>query len=390
MRKVMALAVAILIVLAGCGKKVDPYPITDKQFKTGSDGLVYKFLPNGPPDKLFEESTFEIASEIWNKGAYPVTEGYATAIVENAYMCVTSGDTCAQVSDEGSYLKLLRDNIDKIRQERAALELSGDVGSDAYLQLTEDLRRAEEQLKIDEPKAANFNDELTKSITNSNSGGPLYGKRLESPQGNANALVFKARAKKLDVLTVEHTSPVILTTCYGYRTELAETVCIDPDTSATTLGPKACQMKDLTFSDQGAPVAIGKLETRVLPDNENAKPQFIIYVRNVNKGEVISEYKLKQACSAAKLAYSDIGVVRLADFRFGDYSYANSTEDTMECKPNPLRLRGVADDYIRCSIKEGQTGISRTRPAYTTQVFVNLTYGYMQSASKQVVIEKAR
>jgi len=139
----------VLLILAACGPKEDDYPITDKDYKKGTDGLVFEFHPHAPPTNIFEETDFEVATDIWNKGAYPATQGYVTALLENSYMCVLSGNEC--VKQTGTYNPL-----------------------------------------------------LTKPL------GELSGRAVATPDGTSKFIDYKIKAQKLDLLTVEHTLSLMI------------------------------------------------------------------------------------------------------------------------------------------------------------------------------------
>jgi len=331
MWKILAMIVVLLV--AGCngGDKPD-HPITDKDYKKGTDGLVFDFHDNAPPTQVFEEEKFEIALDVWNKGAYEVTDGYATVIVENAYITILSNGQPVVAT------------------------------------------------------GTKFNPAITKNFMELEPAGTYTGRSVSTPEGTSKFVNFNAQARKMDLLTVQHTSPVILTTCYGYVTELAQDVCIDPD--PRTEIDKVCDTGDITLADQGAPIAITKIETKILPADDKAKPQFLIYIKNMGDGEVVERNKLKDACSAGELTHVDWNRVYLTEFGFSNreyyYTYDTADTDTIECKPNPLKLTGEGD-FIRCTLKEG---LQKSAPSYKTQAYLKFDYGYTKSVTKNVVIEK--
>ncbi len=393
-RKIMIIVIVALLI-ASCKPKTGPdYPITDKDFRKGTDGLVFDLMQNAPPEKVFENAKFEIASDVWNKGASNIDEGYVTAIVENSYMCILDGDECADTSavDSGakSALQDLRDQRTAKLVEKDKLKNSQKPEDAARIkEIDQELAKLETDISSAESQLQLVSSDLTRDLVNDiDPAGEFGGKSVSNPEGTFKLVKFTARAKKLDLLSVQHTSPVILTACYGYTTELVQDVCIDPDVTTTKEIDKACTIEDISLTDQGAPIAITKIQTNMLPDDDVTAPQFIISVENKGKGEVISRDKLRQACSASKLESGDWNRVTVSEFGFSNdkYYYKYGDENSnIECTPNPVRLIKGAGT-VRCTLKSDK--ISRDTPAYTTSAHVKLDYGYTQSVTKNVVIEK--
>jgi len=395
------LIVFMILLIVACKKDNGlEYPITDKDFKKGTDGLVFDFLPNGPPMKVFEETQFEIAADMWNKGAHDVTEGYITAIVEEPYMCIlTSGGSCADTSDIDAgtkqRLKELRDERTKLLVDKDKVQNQPDSPENQQKieEIDNRLTEIDRQIQETESSLQMVSQDYTKDLLVDLEPMDEYkGKSVNNPEGTSKFVQFTAKSKPLDLLSVQHTSPVILTACYAYTTEWTEDLCIDPDVTGLNEVDKACEVKDISLSDQGAPLAIIRIETKILPQNEAAAPQFIIHISNKGKGKVVNVDKVKHACSAAKLDVKDWNRVVLSEFRFSNekYKYVYGAEDNnIECTPNPLRLID-GEDFIRCTFKQDTEKIPKETPAYTTQGYMKFDYGYVQSVSKNVVIEKVR
>ena len=394
MRRYASYAIIILMVcLIGCDRDNGAeYPITDKQYRTGTDGLKFDFIANGPPAKIFESAEFDIVTDAWNKGAYDIEEGYITAIVEEDYMCILDGEECAGFVGEGGTAEL-----NSLRAQRTDILVQLDkehMAEEAREELRTQLEEIERQIEDRKQGLTYMNPALTRDIVEEEPSGALEGKGVSSPEGNYKRISFKAKAKPLDLLSVQHTSPVILTACYAYATVASVDVCIDPDVSGTRDMDKACETKDITLTDQGAPIAITKVETRILPKGEDVVPQFMIHVDNKGSGKPISEEVLEEACSSAELSHSDWNRVRLESFRFSSDQYHydyGSESNNIDCSTNPLRLVD-GKDTIRCTVNNNKLGeelkLSKQDPSFSTKAFIRLEYGYTESETKNVVIEK--
>jgi len=155
MKKTILLA---LIVLFGCGgQNGDDYPITDKDFQKGTDGLVYEFIPGGPPPSVFETTEFEVAAEMWNKGAYEIKNAYSTLNLETDYLCVAPNGDCVNTAGGGRY-----------------------------------------------------NQDLTLNLMSIGANPEFKGRSVSFPEGTSKYVVYQVKAKDMDPLTEQHTTPVLL------------------------------------------------------------------------------------------------------------------------------------------------------------------------------------
>lgn len=382
---------AILLLIAAC-KPVDPVlPLTNEEYRRGTLGLEMRFLPNAPPAKMFEESEFEVETELWNRGAYTITEGYITAILENAYMCVLDGEDCVSQkitdADQATLSKLrvelesLRTDREKNAQSRSG-PLDGQVLTDEIAQIDRQIAEKQKQISDLEKKVQTVNPKLTLDFKDL-AIEEFKGRSVSTPDGTRIFAKWPASAKKLDLLAEQHTSPVTVTACYRYSAELAREICIDPNPSAT--GAKACVASDYDLESQGAPVAFSRIETRIVPRGEYVEPQFVLYVTNAGTGEVVNSSALRQVCSSSGLGYKDWNHVVLREFAFAnqEYRYEHGKEGNIECRPAALRLSDSG--YFRCVVKDSQ--IRKGSAAFTTQAYAVLDYGYTDSITTQVVVE---
>lgn len=315
----------VLIFLIGCKGQKDSRARTEDEIHKGTDGLVMSFLKNAPPPQVYasteeERSQFNVVVNLENKGAYDIENGYLTLILENDYMSIDYWS----VAGEGSF-----------------------TGDSQIM----------------------FN---------------LEGKSLSNPFGGEEIVTVQVNARKFpETLSETHTSSILLASCYRYQTNMHKNVCVDTDIYNLRNLDKACEVKDLSLTDQGAPVAVTKVEVEMLPhENEGkVKPLFTIYVENKGVGEVIraDESAISNACSSEslKIGENDLNVVYIK-------AYLSGEEYELECNPKYIKLRNKKG-FIRCNLKEGK---DKKYGTYKSPLIIELYYGYMQTKSKEVEIRK--
>ena len=212
----------------------------------------------------------------------------------------------------------------------------------------------------------------------------IKGKSIYSPVGDEEFVTLTAGAKRISAQSETHPSTIFATACYPYNTILGTSVCIDTDIIGEVRGKKVCDIKDLTFSEgQGAPVAVTKIETRMLPDVDvnKVKPHFIIFIENKGNGEVVNSSKLGEACSSSGLNYTDFNTLTIsASLPQGDLKCSENVDPG----PAAVRLR-EKEDIVRCTSDDG---IDIGRDAYTAPLKIELNYGYTFTISKDIIIEK--
>ena len=144
----------------------------------------------------------------------------------------------------------------------------------------------------------------------------------------------------------------------------------------------------MSFNGQGAPISIVKVEPRVTTKindlgEEVAIPQFVLYVKKTQKGEVINSDKLKEICGNGEITSDDYGKV---------YISGMLGNKKLKCVPgtydNPLIIsqdRGEEfEGYpVRCQL-DGE--IDKTKSAYTSILNIELNYGFRVSAKREVTV----
>ena len=213
----------------------------------------------------------------------------------------------------------------------------------------------------------------------------LKGKSIFNLNGDEKFIELNAKAKQVGSQSETHPSTIFATACYPYKTILGTSVCIDTDIFGTKLRNKACEVKDLLFNNgQGAPVAITKIESKMLPveDESMIKPQFIIHIENKGNGEVIKSEKIGSVCTNEPLDFRDFNIIQIkASLSENEKLNCNidGTETTAESR---LRQK---KSIARCTL---ENGIQRNIDAYTSPLRIELDYGYTFTISKDIIIEK--
>ena len=213
----------------------------------------------------------------------------------------------------------------------------------------------------------------------------IKGKSIFNLNGDGEFITLNVQAKKVGSQSETHPTTILATACYPYKTILGTSVCIDTDIFGKQLRKKACQAKDLEFSSgQGAPIAITKVEVRMLPnadsDPNKVIPHFIIYIENKGNGEAVAEDKIEDVCSKKPLGFKDFNKVAIKASLSDKELNCNSGET----EKAEARLR-EKKDIVRCTLEEG---IASNRDAFVSPLMIEIAYGYTFTISKDITIEK--
>ena len=397
----------ILSILTACSgtKNVDEYYISNEAFFTGIKGVSVNFQRDSPPEKVLEDSLFEVVLDAKNEGAY-YSNGFVTLIYEEDFVCIVddSGE-CVQydvnqvmgLNVRGS-IKEKQDGIIAIYKKLDDINSGNDIGDMNALQ-AEALRLREEikSLKKSIPLTNPFK---TRWIG-------IEGKSFFTPDGESDLIVYDLKAKKLPSLKTKHETQIIASTCHEYATSFTDEVCIDTNVNKLKIFEGSCTVEDITSSGQGSPVIIEKIESTMRKETvDYIRPTFNIYVRNAGKGKAINKNKVEEACSSMGLEKRDYNAIFLDNFiisnaayvySFNGYDPATGKEkeksndgDTIECYPNPLILRKGEQNYFRCTLKKNifADAFRTDQASYATPIQIDLSYGYQFSETKTVEIEK--
>ncbi len=332
-RLILVLLIVLVILISGCNKKKDTSK-TAADFRVGTDGILVSFLGNNPPAIVHVEeggeNTFRVSLEIRNKGAFPQPEEGA--------------------GTQDEFGKLYLSGYDK---KIITLKKSG--GSDEHFPLSK---------------------------------GTLEGKSTINPSGGIDFADFDGTIPNIGNLKVEKYDLTLLATaCYQYSTVIGPSVCIDPDPYSTISERKVCTIKPLTFSNQGAPIAVTRIDEEALA----SKTQFRITIKNVGKGDVLkTEAYDSDKCnpySEAKLTREDIDKVRVEGVEVTGYK--------LQCGPFAEGNVKNTEGYVRLINGEGsiicefpKTNYQQSRTAFTTPLKVNLKYYYRNTAERKLLIKK--
>lgn len=321
------------MLISGCnlqGKKDTKKSLED--IRTGTEGVVASFLANAPPEKVYVEqdsdSNFDVVLEIKNKGAYP-----------------QPGDV-------------------------TSLGPEGKVYLSGY-----------------DPKIITF--EAKESKSNDLSKMTLEGKSTINPNGGQDLITFTGTIP-FRSLNVEKYEPTLLATlCYYYETSAGPSVCIDPNPYSTIKEKKVCEVQDISLTNQGAPVAVTKIDEEALA----RKTQFKITIKNVGGGDVLIKDALKNKCDpnptgdSKKIVREDVDKVYLKGVKISNRP--------LKCRPFADGKTEGTEGLIRLINGEGfiicelpDTDYNNKISAYTTPLLIELGYGYRNTAEKKMQIKR--
>lgn len=322
----LSILVLVLMLAGGCGKSKSSTK-APVDARTGTEGLALSFVANNPPSLVVVEEGVEnlikVVLQVNNKGAYPQP-------------------------NEGSGLapELGRVYISGFDQEIIDMPIK-------YFDIS--------QLK------------------------GLEGKSGINPNGGIDFITFDGNIKA-EVLSVEKYDPTFLATvCYGYVTVAGPQVCIDPDPYSTISQKKVCEVKDVTLSNQGAPIAVASIREEALMQ----RTQFRITIKNVGSGDVIKSESFNKCnpFGVEKLGREDIDKVWVEEVKVAD--------TLLQCGPFIEGVSEFLKGYVRLINGEGtmtcklpSEQYANTNTAYTTPLKIKLRYVYKNTAERKIQIKK--
>ncbi len=325
-RDILLLIVVASVLLAGCqltgSRDKGAIPDSSSAFE-GKEGLVLSFFDNAPQDNLIPGSDFKIAVLLENKGAADIA-------------CDKTPGSC------GYYLAFAKEPISGVTPSSGELK-------DALLE---------------DPK-------VKEQYT-------ILGKESYLSGGRA-AMEFSDKATAVKATT---TASATFIACYPYKTSLSASVCVQTAHYTVPEKSRSCELKTLSFSNQGAPVAITKIEQESILSGGYVKPRLKVYISEAGRGTVIAKdvQSLKKACTKDPTNLNDIiGKVIVEE--------ATISGKPLDCGKKTITLTGVPKkDFVECLFNDNvfEAGAANNLVA---PLKIVLGYGYQTAISKDVRIE---
>jgi len=324
-KKIIVLILLVsLFILSSCGRRVGPIDIY-----TGTQGITLDFPKNIPPKKVYENQTFLVVAELWNKGSYSFNE--------------TRGD-----------FGVVGVNYDPLYFSAAST--TNFVG---------DLLNYEDYPRF-------F----------------LSGKGYDWPDGERlnKEVVFL----KVNEIPGTRESPVVdvgMSVCYPYQTLLSKGVCIDVDTYDADQNPVCVNPGTYSFVGQGAPIAITKIEADMVPASmEEVQPTFRITLKNMQKGVVFTkDDKISTSLAIDKVCNPQENIRNRDDINsltIEAWLGADNKDSKLKCTPNPVRIY-EGDAEVTCFMQGTTRGHNRN---YMSLLTIKTNYIYRSQTTKKVRI----
>ncbi len=183
-----------------------------------------------------------------------------------------------------------------------------------------------------------------------------------------------------------YSSALIFQACYPYRTWASVPVCVDPDVRGFSKN-KPCKAENVVLAGgQGAPVAITKVETSMVPTPDGrVRPSFAVFVKNMGYGQVVRENDVELACGSGKEMNRD-KLLPFADV------YVELQERALSCVPvdkatgkSVARIEAEETKFV-CTSPDMVYDMSAG--TFSTVLTVELKYGYVNTAVFPVTASK--
>jgi len=152
--------------------------------------------------------------------------------------------------------------------------------------------------------------------------------------------------------------------CYKYQTVASSMLCINPYTTAELrYRDVPCQLTPLNMgAGQGGPVAVTKIEPKLIKINSEEHMELKIFIKNAGLGKVTTTGKFDYECTRRS--------TNLSDFKDIQSSVQVSTDITADCKTT-FSQEQSSTILLRCTFP-----IDKSKGVFQTPIVVTLDYGY--------------
>ncbi|MBI5066495.1 hypothetical protein HZA97_09785 [Candidatus Woesearchaeota archaeon] len=200
----------------------------------------------------------------------------------------------------------------------------------------------------------------------------LKGKSLERPYGDQTQIIVEGKAKSVG--SQEGINSVLsFSLCYPYETKANIITCIDSNPSSKE--KKVCTVNPQSFSaGQAAPIGVTNIVPRMIIEKNGVRPQYIITIKNLDKGEIISSDYVNYFCTGKSIPTEQQNVIDVE---------VSLSDEKLVCNKNKLNLKDGSDELF-CEL---QRIIPSVEGSYNSPLTVKLSYGYAQTITKKIRIE---
>ncbi len=318
-RLVLVILLISLVAMTSCGFSPDRSSLTTDYFK-GTEGITLEFLDQAPPSSVFEGSEFDLQGVISNKGSTDVADNYVVTV------------------------ELVYDTVD-------------------INEVTYNSPFADQYLSAKGPVQ-------------------LHGKSYYYPDGEQNYILFdRFEAKQIPGNFEQSLVSFYVALCYPYRTFFSDQICVDTDTENLNLRDEVCQKEDRSYTGgQGAPVAITRVESNMVPIGAYVQPQFLLTVRHMGDG-FVSMYNTQ----VYEQGLLGCGETNSSSINTASIAATLGSEELL-CRPNPILFKN-GEAKVECILD--RASILTSTFNYWTTLNVEVAYLYTDVYKRNLNIKKA-
>lgn len=214
---------------------------------------------------------------------------------------------------------------------------------------------------------------------------PLEAKKYENQDGGFELVEFIMTAKAIEGQREAPTTQLLFTLCYPYHTTFRSDVCIDGDPFGMDVRHKTCDSQTQTFSNQGAPIAVTKVEPRMPTRRNNNRrevaPSFIITLKNLGNGNVLQRSSSpQQDC---------VGMSGAGHGTWGTATVtARLSDEPLSCIPQKISFMDRNQATTTCKLASQDGFIPLEVLSRPDVLFVDVDYLYVTSETKEIRIRR--